>query len=508
MDSNYKPYGIDRSSWDSAYLCNKCGGLLYYHMQTKQGHCLNYRCQDYPEGVELYSRDDEDLKTVNNQIANRQEALGQIVKTCDYNSLALLLLERRRRLVQRFFSSGIMQVPSFLHSNEILSFIQQYKSLGIKKDPLTFRAVIRLHNELMKLVDYLEDIKEGRCLLARKPTDNVVYRMKYYDVIANEIWASYGLVNLPPSVNASRYRYHEAIQKVLGNLGMIVGTEYAPYFERLWPLAESMKYLFKRNYRASRTYQYSVTTTDLANILSIVASLKDDNLTTVPLLNLLKHLIAQPVRDKAFTRFVGLLSGENDTIPVLFRMGGNVVLDRRTLLLFFIYMFSQHLASTSHVSGPQRIVQLKQAVSDEYVNSLKAKLEASGYSCMWAPTLIGRYDYDVIAFSETSREILLIEAKFRDPSPSSLSDRTLIQQELTYPRYGLLPEVMRQQRRYDFFISEPDLFQSRLRLKDKTQRYNVEVYFVTKHTPLMNRYKDVRVMSEKDFIDTKLPNVV
>ena len=507
MEKNNKPYGIE-CSWDSEYLCKKCGGLLYYDMETKEDHCFNSQCQDYPKGIEIYGTEEVDLTLLNSQLANIERGLGQVISTCDYKILALFLLERRRRIVQKFFTSRVMHIDNFLLSNEILLFIQKYKSLGIRNDRLTLRAVLQLYKEYSEQLKLLEDLKEGRYLLSKKPIKNKIFRLKYYDVIINEIWTSYGLVNLESIPDVNEFRYHEVIQKILSKKGTEISSDYAPYFDRLWPFAIGAQYLSKRNYATSLKYQYSVTTTDLANILSIIASLKDTNLITMPVFDLLRHFIKQPIRDRGFTDFINMLSGNNDKIPIVFKTDGSIILDRLTLLLFFVLMHSQHLESDFDVNGQQRIAQHKQEAGSEYEIYFKDKLEKIGYCCLPTSTRIGGRDYDVVAFSESNQEILLIEAKFKDPSPSSLSGNTLIEQEFIYEKRGLLPQVIKHQKRYDLLIAEGDLFQRKLGLKNNIQNYFIKAYFITKYTPLISYYGDVRVISEKEFFEKELPKIV
>lgn len=162
----------------------------------------------------------------------------------------------------------------------------------------------------------------------------------------------------------------------------------------MWPFAIGAQYLVKRNYSSSLKYEYSVTPTDLANILSIITSLKDDNLVDVPLVSFLQHFVIQPVRDKNITDFINLLSGNNERIPIGFKTNGSIILDRRTLLLFFILMYSQHLSSNFDLSGRQRMVQHKQEAGDEYEHYLKEKLEKIGYICLPTSTKISNLDYD------------------------------------------------------------------------------------------------------------------
>lgn len=503
MEKNNRPYGIERS-WDSDYLCKRCGELLYYDINTKEDHCLNPNCTDYPNGIEIYGTEEADLKLLNSQFKEREKGLGQIISTCDYENLARFLMERRRRIVQRFFTSGIIHIDDFLFSNEILLLIQKYKSLGIRNDPLTFKAVLKLYREYAEQLKLIEDLKEGRYLLARIPK-NKIFRLKYFDVILDEIWASYGLVNIESMQDVNSFRYHEVIQKLMSEKDQEISSDLEQYFDRLWPFAISAQYLFKRNYSSSLKYKYAVTPTDLANILSIIASLKGNNLITVTLMDLLQHFIVQPIRDKNISDFLGMLSGDNGKIPIVFPINGKIILDRRTLLLFSVLMFSQHLESDFDVKGQQKIAQHKQEAGDSYPDFVKDKLKEIGYSCLPTSKIIGGRDYDVVAFSESNLEILLVETKFKDPSPSAFSKNTLIEQELTYEKYGLLPEVIRHQERRDLLIEKGDLFRKTLGLKKNIQDYSVKAYFLTKYTPLISYYGDVRVTSEKEFFEKELP---
>lgn len=497
MTTNDAPYGI-KVSWDSGYLCKRCGGLIYYDIATKRQVCLNPACQDYPKAIEVYGTEEADLTFLYSQFAQIEKSLGQMVRTCDYRFLALSLLQMRRNIVNEFFTSGRMHIDSFLVSNDILSFIPKYKSLGIRKDARTLETIVQLYKKYSDHLDMAEDFKEGRYVLTRKPP-NHLFRLKYYDVVVEEIWPSYGLVDIKSMPNVNDFRYHEVIQKLISTHVTIPTTDYGPFFDNLWPFAIAFQYLVKRNYATSVKYQYAVTPTDLANILSIIASLRDNGVKTLPIMNLLVHFVKQPQRDKDFTDLIGMLSGDNGKAPILFRTNGDVILDRRTMLLFFILLHTQHIASSATPSGQQVIDLHKQQAGTQYETYLKTKLEEKGYRCMPCSTRVARRDYDQIGISESEREILLVETKFRDPSSSSFSTHTLIDQEFTLAEDGLLPQAIKHQERYDLIFEKPQLFQAKLGLKSNIADYAVKAYLVTKFTPLMHSYGNVRIMSERQF---------
>jgi len=497
MATNNAPYGIN-VPWDSAYLCNRCGGLIYYDIVTQRQVCLNPACKDYPKEIELYGTKEADLTFLYSQFAQVEKSLGQMVSTCDYRFLALSLLQMRRNIASEFFTSGRMHIDSFLVSNDILSFISKYKSLGIRKDARTLVTIVQLYKEYLDHLNMTEDFKEGRYVVARKPP-NHLFRLKYYDVVVEEIWPSYGLVDIKSMPDFNAFHYHDVIQKLISTHVTIPTTDYGPFFDNLWPLAISFQYLVKKNYATSLKYQYAVTPADLANILSIIVSLRDNEVKTLPIANLLAHFVRQPQRDKEFIDFIGMLSGDSGKAPILFKIDSDVMLDRRTMLLFFILLHTQHIASSTTPSGQQLIDSHKQQAGTEYEAYLKTKLRKKGYRCMPQSTRIAGRDYDQIGISESKREILLVETKFRDPSSSSFSRHTLIGQEFTLAKDGLLPQAIRHQGRYDLVFEKPQLFQTKLGLKSNIADYSIKAYLITKFTPLMHSYGNVGIMSERQF---------
>jgi len=497
MATNDAPYGI-RIPWDSAYLCKRCGGLIYYDIATKSEVCLNPACKDYPKEVELYGTEEADLIFLYTQFAQVEKSLGQMVRTCDYRFLALSLLHMRRNMANEFFASGRMHIDGFLLLNDILSFISKYKSLGIRSDARTLETIIQLYREYSDHLNMTEDFKEGRYVATRKPPNNL-FRLKYYDVVVEEIWPSYGLVDIKSMPDVNAFRYHDVIQKLISTHVTIPTADYGPFFDNLWPLAISFQYLVKRDYATSLKYQYAVTPADLANILSIIASLRDNEVKTLPIANLLAHFVRQPQRDKEFIDFIGMLSGDSGKAPILFRIDSDVMLDRQTMLLFFILLHIQHIASSTTPSGQQLIDSHKQKAGIEYETYLRTKLEDKGYRCMPRSTWIAGRDYDQIGILESEREILLVETKFRDPSSSSFSRHTLIDQEFTLAKDGLLPQAIKHQERYDLVFKTPQLFQAKLGLKSNIADYSIRAYLVTKFTPLMHSYGNVGIMSERQF---------
>ena len=109
-----------------------------------------------------------------------------------------------------------------------------------------------------------------------------------------------------------------------------------------------------------------------------------------------------------------------------------------------------------------------------------------------------------MGISEGKKRIILADAKFRDISPSSICADTLIQQELLEPGQGVQYEAERHIQRVDFFKKNLGLFKQYLNPKADLATYEIRSYLVTKHTPLVKQYKDVRVLSLDELIEKEL----
>ena len=102
------------------------------------------------------------------------------------------------------------------------------------------------------------------------------------------------------------------------------------------------------------------------------------------------------------------------------------------------------------------------------------------------------------------RQIIIADAKFRDLAPSSISGRTLIEQELLQPNQGLQAEAERHKKRVDFFRSNLNLFRKHLHPQLPWDAYEITAYLVIKHVPLVSQYKDVQIVSLSNFLEFEL----
>jgi len=177
-------------------------------------------------------------------------------------------------------------------------------------------------------------------------------------------------------------------------------------------------------------------------------------------------------------------------------------MDPLTLLYFIIHLNGQYIQNNRLRSGKD-IEVMKKKSADIFEAKVRSELQNYGYTCPDKVVKI-KYEYDVLGISEAKKQILIIDAKFRDISPSSISAHTLIAQELMEPEEGLCYEVERHRIRVDYFLNNRGLFKQYLKPVKNLQDYKVLAYVITKHTPLINQYKNIGISSLTDFVENEL----
>ena len=135
----------------------------------------------------------------------------------------------------------------------------------------------------------------------------------------------------------------------------------------------------------------------------------------------------------------------------------------------------------------------------EFERWIRIGLRDVGFTCSDRPVEV-RYEYDVIGINEVKKTIILADAKYRDINPSSLTSENLIRQELTADG-ALLDEAARQQDRLEYFRANPELFEEFIKPERAWREYAVLSFVVTKHVPLISKYKETSVLRAQEFLN-------
>jgi len=428
------------------------------------------------------------------------------IKKCDLTELVPYIYEKRKALITFAIKPGIMlSLPDFLALGELLMILNSEPPSGHVRDQAFLELVYQQAKSLTKYLNFIDDLKEGRYILIKGPGKPKPLVMKYLNVIS-DIQKSYGLVSSASVKDVSElFEFQDIQELVTKDVELAPGVDHAEFLDSLWPYVLTLRYAFALNYRTAKQYRYECDATDVAALLSFFLSIPNNNTLTVPISNAERHYAVQPKAVKSFEDFLNEYISSGEKVPIMARAGDKIIMDRLTLLFFIIYLHGHYeVSGEKKTGGSTRIHKKKEETGRAFEHHLQSKISEQGYDGPEEPVSVKTFEYDIIKVSETKKRIILVDAKFRDPAPSSISAHTLVQQELLDPSQGLLAEAKRQLDRLKFFNDNPEVFRECLNLKADWQEYEVRAYVVTKHVPLISRYEEIKIMSASDLLRSEL----
>ncbi len=494
------------SDYDSEYLCKECGSLLYVKEENGSNVCVNKDCGRFPQGLEFYDPTETGSPQLYQELDTARAKLLSEMKRCDPTELALYIYEKRKALIAFAIKPGIMlSIPDLLSLGEFLMMLNSEPPNGNEQGKTLFESVYQQAKRLTKYLNFIDDLKEGRYIWIKGSGKPKALVMKYLNVI-KDVQKSYGLVSSESVKDISELFEFEDIQElVTTDVELAPGVDHADFLDSLWPYVLTLRYAFALNYRTAKQYRYECDASDVAALLSFFLSIPNNNTLIVPISNAERHYAVQPKAAKSFEGFLNeyVISGQK--VPIMARAVDKIIMDRLTLLFFIIYLHGHYeVSGVKKTGGSTRIHKKKEETGRVFERHLRSKISEHGYEGPDEPVSVKTFEYDIIKVSETKKRIILADAKFRDPAPSSISAHTLVQQELLDPSQGLLAESKRQLDRLRFFNDNPEVFRECLNLKADWQEYEVGAYVVTKHVPLISRYKDIRIVSASDLLRSEL----
>ncbi len=495
----------DPSDYDSEYLCKQCGGLLYVINENGSDVCINESCKSFPD-FQFHDPSEAGSPELHHQLFSIQTALISKIKKCDPVLLAKYAFDKRKRMITASMQFGeAASIPDFLSLGELLMMLNTYPPAGHITNSAFFELICQESKRLVEYLNFIDGIGENRYLLVKAPSSVKIIQMKYLSVV-HDMHKSYGLASSATPDDISELFQFEDIQAMTTqDVEPGPAIDFADYFDGMWPFVIALRYLLSLNYRTSKHYNYDCVAEDLAALLSFSESLSDNETRAVSLSNVERHYNIQPRAPKPFQRFFDKYIGSQDKVPIFVQAGGNVLMDRSTLLFFMMYLHGHYEVSGSdkRVRSP-RIQQKKADTGIAFEAYLRSKMSERGFTGPDESVITKSFEYDILMASAAQQRIVLIEAKFQDPSPSSISAHTLIKQELLVPTQGLLPIAQRQMDRLDYFNHNKAEFKQYFNSSDGWENYDIEAYVITKHSPILSRYKQVKIISVADLLKSEL----
>ena len=188
--------------------------------------------------------------------------------------------------------------------------------------------------------------------------------------------------------------------------------------------------------------------------------------------------------------------------PVLVKVKEGWLLDKSTLLLFILYLHGEPSlvdGTTPRLNEPL-LDRMRSRAGHEFEIWLRAQLRDRGFRGPEQP-VHAHYEYDILMVSDTRRTVLLVEAKYRDINPSSVTGANLLSQELLADD-ALLAQAKRQEDRLSFFLQNRSRFEEFLGPQQIWCSYDVRSYLVTKSPPLISRYGDTTILKASEFLES------
>ena len=496
------------SDYKSEYLCSACGSLIYYDMSNKSREfCINPGCSYCARQLQVMDPSKESSPGLHDDLAGEEARLLKLIESCDHEALAIHVYNVRRELIESAVKKRVMpSIPKWHAIGDLLVLMNSHRPRGRDKSESTFLTTLNLSQRRTEDLNFIEDIENGRRKIVRDPDGRMgVLMMKYLSPV-HDMLMVYGLASSGNLVDDSDlFKFKDIDELVIKEADLRPGADMSDFLDSLWPYTMALRYAFSLYYRTSVQYRYTPERVDMAFILGLLYSLKPDKTFLVSkqkVANLFAKY-APWAGGRTFGQFLAEYATNDQKVPIMVSVGDKLIADRMTLLYFMIHLNGQYIEINRRNGGADGIAEMKKKQADVYEGKVRSELRKHGYTGPDSAVKV-TYDYDVLGISEEKKRILVVDAKFRDISPSSISADTLVRQELLQDGQGLQYEAVRHQVRVNYLRQNLALFKPHLRFVRSPGDYEVRPFLVTKHVPLVSQWQDVGILSLEDFVSREL----
>ena len=477
----------------SDYLCTECKKPLYFELNSKEEVCVNPKC--ILRSPLLGFHDVSQANVLKKQMKDKESKLKLRIIRSDRRSFIRFLHQQRRAIAKELIAKGRVQFEKLLSIDEMLILTNSLNLVGRERSLSSFTKILKGYEQFFSEQNFIEDIENLRVLLS---LDKNVYMLKYWDAVM-ELYRSYGIIPGRQTDLSTVFRYAKIDQQAKVKVEFQFGMDLAKLFEQQFDHITALKYVFERHYRTSKQHRYDPTGLDIASLLGLFFSVKSD----------VEYWSREPLRRHYertvsgkgdFEHFVHEYATSKENAPLIVFDGTSFIFDKETLLFYIPYLIGQNRRKVEGqiATGEEKVMKKKQEAAAIFEDHVRSHLKKRGFTGPEKPLVISerneKHEYDIIGIKENSQEIVLVEAKYRDLSPSSLAGKTLVQQELLDEDNGLLAEAVKHQARLNFFDRYRERFKRELSLESLTDQYHASAWIVTKHPPLISKYRQVSII--------------
>lgn len=479
----------------STYLCTECKQPLYVELSLDRDVCTNSKCIIFFPRVIFFNIDEEER--LQRELDEREQKFDARIKKMDRTRLVRYVYGRRQRLIRGMMTTGQMDIKEFLTIDDLLTTLNSSTPLGKDKTRSDFDRFFSDYMEFFEHKTFIEDVQNRRIMLSKAKD---LFGLKYWNAIL-DLYRSYGIVNARDPKGP--FQYWEITSKVKEDIPLEIGQDWSDHFEQYYDFIIQQKYLLEMYYFTSLQHRYDPTGLDIAVIFGLWLSAKKE-LETWNRISLEYHYNRSATSVGGnFSDFESQYIASRELAPIVVYDGSSYLFDRYTTLFYALYLIGRNQRKVTGQTGIglQQIIRKKQETAEIFEANIRRWLQSAGYSVQSQPLVVEfggeEYEYDVVAVDDVKERVEIVEAKFRDLSPSSLTGQTLVQQELIdpdNPEKGLLHVAIRQQKRLHFMQAHAQQFEAKLGLTKPLNKYKIRAWIVTKHPPLISKYRSVKIL--------------
>lgn len=472
----------------SHFICS-CGYLIYFDVNTKEEFCLNSRCQNY-----VNERIKNNFVPVDTDLKRLEGKLGlKLLLMSKPPVLQCLFMRREEILESRFKNNTPIDINGFLEIDELLMLIKNKTLRGRKIDKKSINEIIEEYFKLFKDKNFLDDVKNEKVIMTGNDEKlNRTLILKYWGVF-KELYNNYGLINLEDINKDVVFKYLKIDNTTpIGTDFKLGMPDLLDFFKKFWREMISINYFFNFYHRTSSNYDYKFDERDIALLLSLFWSMKTE-FSVCPSKNFSQHLFINcPDREK-HKEFINRFSKEEGKVPIFLTFNNEFWLSKFVIIFYTLHLI--HLHSEKETSQEGRGIS-----SLIFENEIRDFLKGKNYIVPFDKEfqlIKNSFFYDIITYSIEKKEVLLIEVKYKDFPPSTISGKTLIDQELKSEK-GLINFTKTQKERVEFFKTNLNEFSKKIGID--LIEFKIKGLIVTKYTPLIYENEEIPLYSYDEFL--------
>ena len=509
---------VNLENFASAYVCLECSGLLYRLPSTpRQESCLTLGCSQRDHRIaEVLAVSLGTQPILEAETEERESKIVAQLKKWKRGKLATRTWAARRDISLQMFDSGQMtSIGRFHDLEELLILLNRHPhvSSGYLDSTSQFESLLDLVHEWADGLRWVESLEHKRFALINFEGMRVAVAMSYENAI-QELYATLGYVQRKPSESTRLFPYQTVEQVVSETFERRQTGGWGDAIAPLWPLILSLRYVLETSHRGALQHHYQPDASDMSVIFGWyqttvelgtngIVPAKD----TVVQTGQYQQQFDELGLTKSGNEFIAKYVTNLQLVPIIVSSDLGWHLDRPTILLYLLYLHSQLERDTTVLEyrGRGLLDEAKDLAAIEFENWLRKELTSRGFECLEMPLKLPgkrhtKFEYDIVALSEIRGLIVIAEAKYRDPPPSSLTGDNLVTQELAGAD-GLATHARTQQERLEYFKDHLVAGTTGLNPQNPLYTYVIENFVVTKHIPLVHQYRETTIVRAFEFLE-------